>query len=226
MAENLNLIIVDDDPIVCSSLKAIVELTTRQDPEGEMQVIALGHDGGEAVRLYRKLRPDLIVLDIRMEPVGGIEACQEIMTLDPEAKVLFLTTFPDEEYIVEALRLGAKGYLMKSSAESIVPALRAIAQGQRVFGNEIVAKMVVGKNQQPDSQDLEEAKAHSIFRELTPTEWELVRLVAEAKNNKEIAAALHFSEGTVRNYLSTILTKLDMRDRTQLAVSYYKEGFA
>lgn len=226
MPEKLSLIIVDDDPIVCSSLKAIVELTTQKDPEGEMQVMALGHDGQEAVKLYQELRPDLLVLDIRMEPVGGIEACRQIMAFDPEAKVLFLTTFPDEEYIVEALRLGAKGYLMKSSAESIVPALRAVAQGQRVFGNEIVAKMVMSASRQPDSPDLAEARARSIFRELTPTEWQLVQLVAQAKNNKEIASSLHFSEGTVRNYLSTILNKLDMRDRTQLAVSYYKEGFA
>ena len=145
--------------------------------------------------------------------MNGLDAATEILDFDPLAKILFLTTFADDEYIIRALRLGAKGYILKQDFESIVPALHAVYGGQNVFGSEVVKKMpdILSSPKEPDTETLP----------LNEKEVEIMTLVAKGLNNKEIAAALFLSEGTVRNYLSTTLEKLDLRDRTQLAVFYY-----
>jgi DNA-binding NarL/FixJ family response regulator len=225
----MKIVIVDDDPIVCSSLKSIIEITgrTAQPSNDSFEVVATGLDGTEAVTLYETHRPDILLLDIQMKQMSGLDAAKIILDKHPKAKILFLTTFLDEAYILDALRIGAKGYLMKTDVSSILPALIAISKGQRVFGDEIVDKiphMMTEAAAGPESED--QIRQHSAFSSLSGKEWAITRLVAQGKNNKEIADELHFSEGTVRNYLSTILEKLDLRDRTQLAVTYYKEGFS
>ncbi len=204
----MNVLIVDDDRLVGISLKTILEA------EPDISVAALGSSGTEAVELYRKHRPDILLMDIRMEGQNGLDAAAEILALDPSAKILFLTTFSDDEYIIRALRLGAKGYLLKQDFESIVPALHAVLNGQNVFGSEVVRKIpdILTASKEPDIGPLP----------LNEKEFELMRLVAEGFNNKEIALTLFLSEGTVRNYLSGILEKLELRDRTQLAIYYYK----
>ena len=208
----MRIIIIDDDPLVCQSLKTIIEAGSKQGSGEEIEVITMGENGEEAVAFYEKERPDIILLDIRMDKMDGLEAGKVILEKDPEAKILYLTTFLDGDYIVEALRIGAKGYLMKSGYESIVTALYAIQEGQRVFGDEIIEKL-------PGM--IKEEKTKTI-PELTIREMDLVERVAEGMNNKEIAEELFLSEGTVRNYLSVILEKLELRDRTQLAIFYYK----
>ena len=132
----------------------------------------------------------------------------------PEAKILFLTTFSDDEYIVRALHLGAKGYILKQDFESLLPALKSVANGQSVFGSEVVDKLPGFLNQTAEFDG-------SAFG-ITAKEMDLIELVADGLSNKEIAEKLFLSEGTVRNYLSSILEKLELRDRTQLAVFYYK----
>ena len=149
-----------------------------------------------------------------MKNMNGLEALTEILKADPKANVLLLTTFLDDEYIVKALRLGAKGYLLKQDYASILPALRAICSGQTVFGKQIMSKI-------PDLIRKEKEFDYS-FYEINDREREIIRLIAEGYSNKEIASELYLSEGTVRNYLSTILDKLQLRDRTQVAVFYYK----
>ncbi|MGO4987392.1 response regulator [Gallicola sp. Sow4_E12] len=208
----MRIIIIDDDPLVCQSLKTIIEAGSKQGSGEEIEVITMGENGEEAVAFYEKERPDIILLDIRMDKMDGLEAGKVILEKDPEAKILYLTTFLDGDYIVEALRIGAKGYLMKSGYESIVTALYAIQEGQRVFGDEIIEKI-------PGMIKQEKTKT---IPELTKREMDLVERVAEGMNNKEIAEELFLSEGTVRNYLSVILEKLQLRDRTQLAIFYYK----
>ncbi|NMB15187.1 MAG: response regulator transcription factor [Gallicola sp.] len=208
----MRIIIIDDDPLVCQSLKTIIEAGSKQGSGEEIEVITMGENGEEAVAFYEKERPDIILLDIRMDKMDGLEAGKVILEKDPEAKILYLTTFLDGDYIVEALRIGAKGYLMKSGYESIVTALYAIQEGQRVFGDEIIEKI-------PGMIKQEKTKT---IPELTKREMDLVERVAEGMNNKEIAEELFLSEGTVRNYLSIILEKLQLRDRTQLAIFYYK----
>lgn len=204
----MKVLVVDDDRVVGISLKTILEA------EPDITVPALGRDGAEAVALYREHQPDILLMDIRMEGMNGLDAASTILAENPSAKILFLTTFSDDEYIVRALRLGAKGYLLKQDFESIVPALHAVYGGQNVFGSEVVKKIpdILSTPKEPDVSELP----------LNEKEIEIMKLVAEGLNNKEIAQTLFLSEGTVRNYLSSTLEKLELRDRTQLAIYYYK----
>ncbi|MCL1964574.1 MAG: response regulator transcription factor [Firmicutes bacterium] len=203
----MKVIIVDDDQLVVSALKTILSA----DPG--IQVVATGADGQDAVALFDKLRPDVLLMDIRMRHVSGLDAAEHILSVYPCASILFLTTFADDEYIIRALHLGAKGYLLKQNFESIVPALKAVFTGQRVFGDEVITKLPRYVKREKDD-----------YREfgLNEKEFEVIQLVAEGLNNKETAQRLFLSEGTVRNYLSVIFEKLALRDRTQLAVFYYK----
>ena len=206
----MNLIIIDDDPFVTGALKILLEANPN------ITVLASGSNGKEAVSLYRRHRPDILLRDIRMEEMDGLTASEQILQEYPDAKILLLTTFSDDEYIIKALLLGAKGYLLKQDYATIVPALEAVASGQTVFGNEIISR-IPSLMQQKESFDY-----HSL--DINDRELEIIRLIAEGLSNKEIASALFLSEGTVRNYLSSILDKLHLRDRTQVAVFYYKHS--
>jgi DNA-binding NarL/FixJ family response regulator len=203
----MKVLIVDDDKLVCTSLKTILQ----DDPE--IEVPAIGCSGEEAVDLYERVRPDILLMDIQMGAVSGLMAGERILSAHPEARILFLTTFSDDEYIIKALRIGAKGYLIKQNIDSIAPALKAVLSGQSVFGGEIVEKLPAL---------MAEKKTDFSVYGLSDREKEVIGLVAKGCSNKEIADTLYLSEGTVRNYLSGILDKLELRDRTQLAVFYYQ----
>lgn len=204
----MNLVIVDDDCLVSEALKTILEMNP------DIFVVATGIDGKEAVSLYREHHPDVLLMDIRMKNKNGLEASAEILKSFPEANILLLTTFSDDEYIVKALKLGVKGYLLKQDYASILPALKAVCSGQTVFGSEIVSKIPSLIWQ---SHPFDYAKY-----EISERELEIIHLIAEGLSNKEIASSLFLSEGTVRNYLSSILNKLQLRDRTQVAIFYYQ----
>ena len=205
----MNIVIVDDDRFVSGALKTILEVSE------EITVDAVGEDGAEAVALYRRHRPDVLLMDIRMKEMSGLEAAEKILEEFPDAKILLLTTFSDDDYIVRALRLGAKGYLLKQDYASILPALQAVDSGQTVFGREVVSKLPNLIHPQKESYDYR-------ARDISPRELEIIRLIAEGLSTREIASELFLSEGTVRNYLSSILDKLSLRDRTQVAVFYYQ----
>ncbi|MBR3446482.1 MAG: response regulator transcription factor [Oscillospiraceae bacterium] len=205
----MEIIVIDDDKLAAVSLKTILEST------GGITVQALGGSGAEAVSLYRQHQPDVMLMDIRMEGMTGIEAGREILREFPDARILYLTTFSDDEYIIDAVRMGAKGYILKQDFAVIAPALEAVMRGQTVFGDKIIGKL-------PDLMKPRENfdfAAHGI----TEKERAILEQVAAGLSNKEIAAKLYLGEGTVRNYISTLLDKLDLRDRTQLAVFYYTE---
>lgn len=204
----MNVIIVDDDSLVSSALKTILEINE------DITVPATGCDGAEAVTLYEQYRPDILLMDIRMKEMNGLSATAAILKDFPTARILLLTTFSDDEYIIEALKLGAKGYLLKQDYNSILPALRAVYSGQTVFGTEIVSRL-------PDLIQSSSQFDYGAY-DINERELEIIRLIADGQSNREIAASLFLSEGTVRNYLSTILEKLNLRDRTQLAVFYYQ----
>lgn len=206
----MKLVIIDDDPLIVASLKIILE------SDAQISVIAAGNSGLDAISLYDTLLPDILLMDIRMSGMTGLEAGTSILAHHPECKILYLTTFLDDEYIVEALHIGAKGYLLKQDFDSLIPALHAVYKGQNVFGNEIV-----GKFPQLLSGETSTSSPLSQF-DLTPKEIALIEEVANGLNNKEIAEKLFLGEGTVRNYISNILDKLELRDRTQLAIFYYK----
>lgn len=205
----MKVLLVDDDKLVCSSLKIILSA----DPE--ITVVGTGNNGKEGVDLYRKLVPDVLLMDIRMEVMSGLEAGEKILADDPEAKILYLTTFLDDDYIIKALHIGAKGYMMKQNYESILPALKAVYMGQNVYGNEIITKLphLIGKDNT--------TKGLTKYG-ISEKELEIIIKIADGYSNREIADLLYLSEGTIRNNISTILEKLDLRDRTQLAIFYYK----
>lgn len=213
----MKVLVVDDDGIIALSLKTILEAS------GQVSVPALGNDGEQAVALFEEYQPDVLLMDIQMKPMDGLTAAAKIRGSHPEAKILFLTTFKDDEYIVNALEVGAKGYILKQDFEGILPALLAVQSGQSVFGGEIISRFSGISCPEPPQPDSSQRKKEH-YREMNISEKELdiIRLVADGLSNKEIAASLFLSEGTVRNYLSNILDKLDLRDRTQLAVYYYK----
>ncbi len=203
----MNIIIIDDDKLVALSLKTILEST------GRIKVIAMGESGNEAIELYKANKPDIMLMDIRMDGMTGLEAGEQILKSDSNARILYLTTFSDDEYIVKALNMGAKGYILKQDFEGIAPALEAVMGGQSVFGEKVIEKLPVLMKSKPD---FDYAKYG-----INEKEQEIIELVADGLSNKEIASELFLSEGTVRNYLSEILEKLNLRDRTQLAVFYY-----
>ena len=205
----MRIIVIDDDKLVAVSLKTILENS------GSITVEAMGSSGQEAIELYRAHQPDVMLLDIRMEGMSGLEAGEKILAEFPQARLLYLTTFSDDEYIVRALNMGAKGFILKQDFEGIAPAIEAVMSGQSVFGDRIITRL-------PDLMKPRtefDFQAHGISQK----EREIMELVAEGLSNKEIAGRLFLGEGTVRNYISVLLEKLALRDRTQLAVFYYTE---
>ena len=204
----MRVVIVDDDRLVAVSLKTILE------SDAAITVAALGYSGEDAVILDERDQPDILLMDIRMNGISGLEAAERILFSDPEAKILFLTTFLDDAYIIKALRIGAKGYILKQDFEGIVPALTAVLGGQSVFGEDIAEKI-------PFLMHTKRPLDYAEYK-ISEKEREIIEEVALGLSNKEIAQKLFLSEGTVRNYVSVILEKLDLRDRTQLAVFYYR----
>ena len=191
---------------VLISVKGLHTLEDTQ--KDEVEVISAG-------KYYKRNGKHYVLFEETVEG-SGVEAGRQILQEFPDMKILFLTTFSDKEYIVEALSMGAKGYLIKQNTETVAPALRAVMSGQNVFGDEIVTKL-------PGLMSRKEDGGGNVPYTLKPRELEIISLVAEGLSNREISGRLYLSEGTVRNYLSTILEKLELRDRTQLAVFYYKK---
>ncbi len=206
----MRVLVIDDDALVSASLKTILEA------DCDIEVAAIGNSGFEAIELYKLHSPDIVLMDIRMDHMSGIEAAEQIIAIDAEAKILFLTTFSDDAYIIKALRLGSKGYILKQRFDCIIPSLKMAFLGQNVYGEEIIGKLpalLKGDD-----------KAGLGNYGLTERELETITHVAEGLSNKEISEIMYLSEGTVRNYISAILEKLELRDRTQLAIFYYKKG--
>jgi len=209
------VIIVDDDPFVRTSLATILKA------QDDIEVCGMGKDGNEAMCLYRELSPDVLLMDIQMPEGDGLSAAECILAEDPGARIVFLTTFSDDEYIVRALRLGAKGYLIKQEVATIAPALRSVMAGQSVLGDEVLNRvdyLVRGELSAPF--DMTEGGPDPI--DLTDRESEIIELIAEGLDNADIASRIYISEGTIRNHISAILQKLGLKNRTQLAVYYYR----
>lgn len=210
----MRIAIVDDDPIVCQSLETILTAT------GTAEVLWTANDGDAAVRRYFETpasRPDVLLIDIQMPGTSGLNAAREILATAPAARILFLTTFADQSYIAQAMGLGAKGYLIKQDVAAVGPALQAVMAGQVVLGAEVLGKLTERTPDPADSDDSRDT-ADSIEGLLGEREREITALVAEGLDNRDIAARLFLSEGTVRNRISAILDKLGLTNRTQLAI--------
>ena len=204
----MKLMIVDDDPLVTQSLKIILEQNE------DITVVKLCKSGKEAVIEYPHVKPDIVLSDIRMEDMDGLTEAEEIIKIDKDAKVILLTTFLDDEYINRALNVGAKGYVLKQDSASLYDAVKAVYAGQTVFGGQIVERL-------PNLMNRKE-KFNWEKYDILPKEKEVIELVAEGLSNKEIAEKMFLGEGTVRNIISSVLSKLELRDRTQLACFYYQ----
>jgi DNA-binding NarL/FixJ family response regulator len=202
----MKLLIADDDGLIRDSLKILFETK-------ESWTVRVAEDGAAALELCKKEQPDIILMDIRMPVCDGVEATRRIKALFPQIKIIMLTTFTDDGYISSAINAGAEGYLLKSTpADGIIERIRAVEKGALVFDKGVKLTAVSAERGAPCTK----------FAELTERENEILSLVATGLSNNEIAAKLFLSQGTVRNAVSAILEKLELRDRTQLAVYYWK----
>lgn len=215
----IKVVIIDDDPMVSMSLKTILEA------EGSIEVAGIGDDGSSALNLYESRRPDVLLMDIRMKNMSGLDAAAHVLEKYPDAKILLLTTFNDDEYIVKTLSIGAKGYILKQDFAAIAQAVALVSKGQTVFGGEVMSRIpeIIGGGNVGGGIDGGNRQASGKLFEgygINDREMQVIMLVSDGLNNKEIADKMFLSEGTVRNYISVILEKLGLRDRTQLAVYY------
>lgn len=202
----MKILIVDDDELVCKSLNVLLSR------EKDMDVIGIAHNGADALSSCRLIQPDIVLMDIQMPIMNGIQATRQIKSDWPQIHIMMLTTFKDEKNIRLAIHAGAEGYLIKSTeVSSMAQQLRALMSGSTVLDADVLRKLT-----QPSEVDGLEG--------LTPREKDIAGLVANGLSNREIAEQLYISEGTVRNTLSIILEKLQLRDRTQLAIYYLKKS--
>jgi DNA-binding NarL/FixJ family response regulator len=205
MKDAVRVLIADDHPLFREGMRG------RLDRMGDIAVVGEASDGDEAVRLSRELEPHVVLMDIKMPGLNGIEATREILRANPRVGVLMLTMFEDDDSVFAAMRAGARGYLLKDSGgEGVVHAIRAVTSGEAVFGPG-VAERIIGFFSVP-------RPAQRAFPELTEREEEILVLVARGKSNQEIASRLFVSVKTVRNHVSNILLKLQVADRAQAVI--------
>jgi NarL family two-component system response regulator LiaR len=209
----MKILLCDDQAVIRDGLEMLLNL------EKDFQVVGAAQDGAEAVELAAQKQPDLILMDLKMPIMNGIEATREIRTKFPNIKILVLTTYDDDEWVFDAIRAGASGYLLKDTPrQKIVEAIRGTMEGKSFVDPAVAGKLlnqVASKQTQPQS---------ILTDKLTERELDVLRLIAKGINNGEIANQLHLSEGTVRNHVSAILEKLGVSDRTQAAVIAIQHG--
>jgi DNA-binding NarL/FixJ family response regulator len=203
----IDILLVDDQHLIRQGLKALLELET------DLRIIGEAANGQMALDLVAELQPNVVLMDIRMPVMDGVTATKEICQRFPAANILILTTFDDDLYVAKAVEYGAKGYLLKDTpSEEIAAAIRAVDRGYTHLAPGMMAKVMAGRLQElPVSLPSE-------LQELTPRELEVLKLIATGANNREIAQTLHISEGTVKNHVTNVLSRLNLRDRTQAAI--------
>lgn len=203
----IRVLIADDQSLVSQGLSSLLSL------ESDIEVVGVAANGREAVLLCEKLNPDVVLMDIQMPILDGIKATGEILGKNNKIKVLALTTFVDDEFIIDSIRQGAAGYLLKNMpSELLASAIRASMSGLSQMDPEVVARLSM------HLVKTEERKLPDLLKHLNKREIEILQLLAEGLSNREIAGKLNITEGTVRNYVSNILLVLGLNDRTQAAI--------
>lgn len=200
----IRIILVDDQNIIREGLGSLLQAKT------DLEVVGEAGNGQEAVQLALKLQPDVVLMDVRMPVMDGVAATRLLHEQAPDIKILILTTFDDDEYITKAMAYGAKGYLLKDTpSEELATAIRSIHKGYTQIGPGLFDKLMVSNSHPSPPPEL---------AELTPREREVLSLIAQGYNNREIAQTLFISERTVKNHVNSILHRLNLRDRTQAAI--------
>ena len=210
MAESIRVLLVDDQKLMREGLRVLLEL------EPDLDVVAEAGDGQTALEAYAAHQPDVVLMDIRMPGMDGVEATWRLRERWPQARVIILTTFDDDEYVFEGLRAGALGYLLKDvSGQELAEAVHTVAAGGALIEPSVARKVLAEfARLAPPARPLEEA----LPEPLSGREREVLQLLGQGLSNREIAACLSLAEGTVKNYVTGILQKLGVRDRTQAAV--------
>ena len=219
----IKVMIADDQELIRDSLKIVLE------QNGDMQVSALASDGQECLEMLETDRPDVILMDVRMPEVDGVQATRIIKEKYPEVYIIILTTFDDDEYVYNALKYGASGYMLKGvSVSELSAAIRTVASGGAMINPEVVTKVVKLFSQMAQKGNTSSITVETIggVELFSRTERNIALLVGHGLSNKEIAERLKLSEGTVRNGLSSVLAKQGLRDRTQLAIWAVQTGLA
>jgi NarL family two-component system response regulator LiaR len=211
----VRVLICDDQTVVREGLAAILST----DPD--IHVVGLAGNGQEALGLVPETEPDVVLMDLKMPVMNGVKATQQMRALRPEVTVLVLTTYEDDDWLFDAIRAGASGYLLKDTRrDDLIAAIKGVAEGRSFLDPAIAGKVM----QQVASTPLARARSEVPPESLTERELDVLRLLVEGHNNPEIAARLHLAPGTVRNYVSGILQKLGVADRTQAALVALKRG--
>lgn len=206
----IKVLLVDDQGLIRQGLRVLLEL------EPDIEIVGEAENGEQAINLVAKFQPDVVLLDIRMPIMDGVAATREIQKRFAKTKILVLTTFDDDEYVSAALQNGAMGYLLKDTpSEELAVAIRAVYKGYTQLGPGIVKKLLTQFSHVALTQS---PPVPSSLAELTPREKEVLRLIATGASNREIAQQLYISEGTVKNHVTNILNRLNLRDRTQAAI--------
>lgn len=209
----MKVLVCDDQAIVRDGLELLLKL------EADIEVVGAAQDGAEAVEMADKFLPDLVLMDLKMPGMNGVEATRRICASHPGIKVLVLTTFDDDEWVFDAIRAGAVGYILKDTPrEKVIEAIRGTLSGKSYVDPSVVGKLlqhVSSKQEEPQSV---------LTDKLTTREVEVLRAISHGLSNTDIAARLHLSEGTVRNHISAIFAKLDVTDRTQAAIIAIRHG--
>ena len=212
----IGIVVAVDHEVVRAGFAALL------DTQPDFTVLGTAKDGAQAVAACRELQPDVVLMDVRMPGTDGIEATRQLAAAEPAPKVLILTTFDLDEYVFDALRAGASGFLLKDvTAERLFEAVRVVAAGEALLAPAVTRRLIseFAKTRRPAS-----AAAPAALAALTPRETEVLRLVAEGLSNPEIAVRLVVTEETVKTHVSRVLAKLGLRDRTQAVVAAYESG--
>lgn len=210
----IKVMIADDHSMVRQGIKQILEL------EDDIEVIAQANDGEEAIQMYKRVRPDIILMDINMPGKNGIQAIKELVSYDSDVKILVLTIHEDREYLFKTLHMGALGYVLKDAEPSmLVAAIRTVHRGESYIQPNMTKELVKEFNRITSND-----KSQHIENNLTAREIEVLELIAEGMINKEIAKQLYISEKTVKNHVSNIFRKLEVSDRTQAAIYAYRNN--
>jgi len=212
MSGSITVLLVDDHAIVRSGVRAYL------DSQPDLQVIGEAGSGAEAVRLAEELVPDVVLMDLIMPEMDGVEATWRVRRVSPRSQVVVLTSFHEDEQLFPAIRAGALSYLLKDIApEDLADAIRSAARGEAVLHPRVAARLI-------REMRGERSSTQNVYAELSEREMEVLRLIAEGLSNAEIAARLVLSEKTIKGHVSNILSKLHLTDRTQAAVLAWREG--